>query len=84
MKGATMQRRVTMAMRVALALAASAGVFLPATVSGGDAQPPLRLDLQIVQLGATPVSPGAPGGAMALSLKDSIALALKNNLDIAV
>jgi outer membrane protein TolC len=83
-KGATMQHSMTMAMRLALILAASVGVLLPVTAMGSDAPTPLKLDLKIAQVGAAPPKPGAPRGAMALSLKDSIALALKNNLDIAI
>jgi outer membrane protein TolC len=73
-----------MAMRTALALAICASLLPPATVFAGEAQPSFRLDLQIAQVGARQAPPGAQSGAMALSLKDSIALALKNNLDIAV
>jgi len=79
-----MQRSVRMAMRTALALAICAGLLSPATTSAGDAQPPFRLDLQIAQVGAGQAPPSARNGAMALSLKDSVALALKNNLDIAI
>jgi hypothetical protein len=79
-----MQRFMTMAMRFTLMLAASVGVLVPATALGSEAQPHLKLDLQVAQAGAASVPPGAPRGAMALSLKDSIAMALKNNLDIAI
>jgi len=78
-----MQRRATMAMRIALVLVLGTSLLSFAPAFGGEAQPAFRLDLQIAQVGAPP-PPGAPGGAMALSLKDSIALALKNNLDITI
>lgn len=79
-----MRRFMTMAMRLALVLAASVSVLPPAPALAGDAQPLLKLDLRMAQTGTAPTPPGAPAGAMALSLKDSIALALKNNLDIAI
>ncbi len=44
----------------------------------------LKLDLTFAQGGATQPPPIPPVGTMSLSLRDSIALALKYNLDIAV
>jgi outer membrane protein TolC len=77
-----MQRHATMAMRMALVLAFGTGLLSFNTALAGEAKP--ALDLQIAQVGAVPPPPGAPRGAMGLSLKDSIALALKNNLDITI
>ncbi len=48
------------------------------------ARPHLNLDLMLAQTGANQPPPVPPSGVMALSLRDSIALALKNNLDIQV
>jgi outer membrane protein TolC len=79
-----MQRHATMAMRMALVLAFGTGLFSAAPAFAGEAQSALRLDLQITQVGAAQPPPGAPSGAITLSLKESIALALKNNLDIAI
>jgi outer membrane protein TolC len=79
-----MQRPVKKVLQMLLALTACVG-FLPlATGIASEAPPPLKLDLQLTQAGAGQAPAGAPGGAMALSLRDSIALALKNNLDIAI
>ncbi len=44
----------------------------------------LKLDLTLAQSGTAQVPPIPPAGVMLLSLRDSIALALKNNLDIAI
>jgi outer membrane protein TolC len=63
-------------MRLAVCLGVLAGFGLAAAARAGEPVPSLRLDLQ-------PVG-GAASGGMALSLKDSIALALKGNLDIAI
>jgi len=79
-----MERHVTMAMRAAAALAVCVGLLPLGMALGGETQPPFKLDLQIAQLGAAQPPSGAPAGAMALSLKESIALALKNNLDITI
>jgi outer membrane protein TolC len=79
-----MQRHPTMAMRIALVLVLVTGLLSFAPAFGGEAQPTFRLDLQIAQVGAAPPPQGTSGGAMALSLKESIALALKNNLDITI
>jgi len=79
-----MQRSGRMAIRRALTGALLCGLFPFAAASGGEGQPPLALDLQVAQMGTaqTPARP-APG-VMALSMKESIALALKGNLDIAI
>lgn len=44
----------------------------------------LKLDLSLAQIGAAQPPPVPPAGVVELTLKDSIVLALKNNLDIAV
>ncbi len=44
----------------------------------------LKLDLTLAQSGTAQVPPIPPAGVMELSIRDSIALALKNNLDIAI
>jgi outer membrane protein TolC len=44
----------------------------------------LKLDLTLAQSGTAQLPPIPPAGVMLLSLRDSIALALKNNLDIAI
>ncbi len=79
-----MQPSVTMAVRMALALVACVSYVPLAPALGGEAQPLLKLDLRIAQTGAGQPPAGPAPGAMALSLKDSIALALKNNLDITI
>ncbi len=79
-----MQRCATLGMRTALALSLGIGVLASAPAFGGDAESTFRLDLQIAQLGTGQSPPAARGGEMALSLKDSIAIALKNNLDISI
>lgn len=77
-----MRRHATTVLRMALLLGFGAGLLSAVSAFAGEARPALSLDLQIAQTGAAP--PRAGGGAMALSLKDSIAIALKNNLDITV
>ena len=79
-----MRRRATLAMRIAVVLILGISLLPSAPAFGGDAQPTFRLDLQIAQVGAAQPPPAARGGAMALSMKDSIAIALKNNLDISI
>ncbi len=76
------------ARRLAVCLLLTGGVllFLPLAGHAADGVPRgLRLDLQIAQAGAGQTGVPAPGsGGSALSLKECIALALQNNLDIAV
>ncbi len=79
-----MRRRARMVLRTALALALGVGLFSVASAFAGEARPALKLDLRMSQAGPQQPLPTAGGGAMALSLKESIALALKHNLDIAV
>jgi len=77
-----MRRHATMAFRMGLAVALGIGLLSASPALAGEARPALNLDLQVAQGEAAP--PAASGGAMALSLKESIALALKNNLDITI
>jgi outer membrane protein TolC len=79
-----MQSSVTMAMRMALALVACVSCVPLAPALGGEAQPLLKLDLRIAQSRAGQPPTGPAPGAISLSLRDSIALALKNNLDITI
>ena len=79
-----MHRSLRIAMRRALTGALLCGLFAPAMASGGEAPPSLALDLQVAQIGAAQTLPRSAPGAMALSIKESIALALKGNLDIAI
>jgi outer membrane protein len=79
-----MHRLVRIAIRRALTGALLFGLFAPAMVSGGEAPPPLALDLQVAQIGAAQTPPRSGSGVLPLSMKESIALALKGNLDIAI
>jgi outer membrane protein TolC len=79
-----MLRSVRMALCALLALAVGVALLAPTSPSAGEVRPPFTLDLQIAQVGTGQAPPTPPGGALALSLRDSIALALRNNLDIAV
>jgi outer membrane protein TolC len=64
---------------------ATLAVLLPrATAFAGEAQSPFKLDLRLVDAAAAQAQPGASAGVLPLSVKDSIAMALKNNLDIAI
>jgi outer membrane protein len=79
-----MRRSMKTAMHFALILGV-AGAFLSPSVAFGDGgQTPMKLDLMLAQVGATETPPIPQTGVMALSLRDSIAFALKNNLDIQV
>jgi len=79
-----MQRSGRMAIRRALTGALLCGLLPLAAASGGEGQPPLALDLQVAQIGTAQTPARSAPGVMALSMKESIALALKGNLDIAV
>jgi outer membrane protein len=79
-----MRRNAMMALRRALAVALGTGLLSAAPALAGEAWPALSLGLQVEQSGAAQAPAAAGGGAVTLSLKKSIALALKNNLDIAV
>lgn len=72
---------------ICLLLMGVSAVSLPGAGRAADrAATGLRLDLQVAQAGAERAAVVVPGegGAAALSLKECIALALQNNLDIAV
>jgi outer membrane protein TolC len=71
-------------MGVALILAVAAIPGAPAGAAGADDAAPLKLDLNLGQATQRVAPPVPQTGVMALSLQDSIALALKNNLDIQV
>jgi outer membrane protein TolC len=62
------------------------GLLLAGTpgLAAESARPYLNLDLMLAQTGVNQPPAVPPSGVMALSLRDSIALALKNNLDIQV
>ncbi len=80
-----MQRRVALAAFVLMPLI----LFATAVVAAaGENQPqPFNLDLKLVDAGAATAGQnltGPPTGPIPLSLADSIAIAVKNNLDISV
>jgi len=79
-----MQRLLKMATRMGLVLATLAVLLPRATAFGGEAQSPFKLDLRLVDAAAAQAQPGASAGVLPLTVKDSIAMALKNNLDIAI
>ena len=79
-----MQRLLKMATRMGLILATLAVLLPCATAFAGEAQSPFRLDLRLADAAAAQAQPGASAGVLPLSVKDSIAMALKNNLDIAI
>jgi outer membrane protein TolC len=79
-----MQRLLKMAMRAGLVWAAAAALLPFATAFGGEAQSPFSLNLRMADAAATQVQPSSTGGVLSLSVKDSIAMALKNNLDITI
>jgi len=66
-----------------MALLIMGSSWLPAGAADGSREF-LKLDLTLAQTGAAQLPPIPPAGVMELSLRDSIALALKNNLDIAI
>lgn len=77
-----MQRGIEVMRILLVLLLASTPVLAAESAQSG--WPHLKLDLTLAQTGAAQAPPVPPAGVMALSLRDSIALALKNNLDIAV
>ncbi|MFI5387931.1 MAG: TolC family protein, partial [Fimbriimonadales bacterium] len=79
-----MQRFMKTAMHIALILGIAGAFLSPPAAFGDDGQTPMRLDLTLAQMGAAETPPIPPTGVMALSLRDSIAFALNNNLDIQV
>jgi outer membrane protein len=79
-----MRRSMKTAMQVAFILGI-AGTFLsPYAASGDGGQTPQKLNLSLAPVGPTEPPPIPQTGVMGLSLRASIALALKNNLDIQV
>ena len=79
-----MQRSMKMVMRVVLILCIAGTPMLPSTAWGDDGGTPLKLDLTVAQA-TVPQTPSVPqAGVMPLSIRATIALALKNNLDIQV
>ena len=80
-------RRGTEVLRRVLLTLVVGGVWVATALAGegpDTGRPPLKLDLMLAQTGASQPTAALPAGVMALSLRDTIALALKNNLDIAV
>ncbi|HEX9900774.1 MAG TPA: TolC family protein [Candidatus Methylomirabilis sp.] len=77
-----MQRGIEVMRILLVLLLASTPVLAAESAQSG--WPHLKLDLMLAETGAAQAPPVPPAGVMALSLRDSIALALKNNLDIAV
>jgi outer membrane protein TolC len=80
-------RRGTEVLRRILLILVVGGLWVATALAGEgpDAgHPRLKLDLMLAQTGASPPAASPRLGVMALSLRDTIALALKNNLDIAV
>ncbi len=79
-----MVRLLKMATRSGLIIAGLAGLFPLTAAFAGETQPPLNLNLRLMDAAAAQAQSGSPGGVMPLSIKDSIAQALKNNLDITI
>ena len=79
-----MLRLLKMATRNGLVLAILACLFPAGMAFADEAQPPFRMDLRLMDAAAAQVQPGSSSGVLPLSVKDSIALALKNNLDITI
>ncbi len=77
-------RRVTEVLLCVLLALLSAGTPALAAEGADAPRPFLNLNLMLAQTEPTQPPAVPPTGVMALSLRDSIALALKNNLDIAV
>ena len=79
-----MRPSTKMVMRLILCLCAAGTPTLPSVARGDDGRAPLRLDLTLAQVTAAPPPTIPQAGSMPLSLRDSITLALRNNLDIQV
>ena len=79
-----MQRLWKKATRAGVILAALIVLVPLAKAFGEDAQLPFKLDLRLVDAAATQTQPSASGNVLALSVKDAITIALKNNLDITI
>jgi len=78
-----MRRRIEVMLCLLLVLVIGGGFFLPAEGAEG-LWPSLKLDLRMAQVGTNQPPAILPAGTMELSLQNAIALALRNNLDIAV
>jgi len=79
-----MRRSMKTAMYIALILGIAAAPLLPSAARGDDNSTPLNLDLKVAQATAGQTPPVPLAGVMPLSLRDSIVLSLRNNLDIQV
>lgn len=79
-----MRRSMKTAMQVALILGIAATPLLPSAARGDDSSTPLNLDLKVAQATAGQTPPVPLAGVMPLSVRDTIVLALRNNLDIQV
>lgn len=89
-----MRQPLDVVIRCLLVLFLAGSISSPAAAQDGrrpPASPPaggggsfLKLDLALTQLGALQLPAVPPAGIMALSLRDGIALALQNNLEITV
>lgn len=81
-----MRRSMKTALQVALILGIGGTYFSPTALAASEdgGQPPLKLNLALAQVEPTEAPPIPQTGVMGLSIRDSIVLALKNNLDIQV
>lgn len=77
-------RRATEVWLCILLVLLAAGIPVPATEAADAGRRFLNLDLMLAQTGPSQAPPVPPAGVLPLSIRDSIALALKGNLDIAV
>jgi outer membrane protein TolC len=78
-------QRVTQRVKAAAAAGVLWAILLPLPAAfGGEAPPSLDLELRVAQQGEMRTPAGTAPGALPLSMRESIALALKNNLDIAI
>jgi outer membrane protein TolC len=77
-----MQRGTELLRILLVLLLASTPVLAAESAQSG--RPHLKLDLMLAETGAAQLPPVPSAGVMELSLRDSIGLALKNNLDIAI
>jgi len=79
-----MRRSTHMLTRALLALLIVGSVHIMSAVAADGDRGFLKLDLRLAETGTAQPPSIPPAGVMELSLRDSIALALKNNLDIAI
>jgi outer membrane protein TolC len=77
-------RRVTELLMCSLLVLFVAGTLVPEALAADAGRTFFKLDLIMAQGGASQAPAIPPSGTVSLSLRDSIALALKNNLDIQV